>query len=117
MLKWDKKDLTMLDPHTHFSRCLKAGRYFEAHEALELVWFPIRRRKTAQSRALQGLINASVSFELILRGRPEAALRTWETFEKYRPYIRELIEGGASEYHISLNAVEAVYKKFEDIYG
>ncbi len=117
MFKYGKKDAPMLDPHTHFSRCLEAGRYFEAHEALELIWFPIRRRKNTQSRALQGLINASVSFELILRGRPEAAKKTWAAFEKYRPYIEELIETGAAEYQISLDAVEDVYKKFEDIYG
>lgn len=53
-----------------FARLYAAGRYFDAHEALEVVW---RRSDALPMRFLQGLIQWSVAFEHHRRGNPHGA--------------------------------------------
>jgi len=66
-----------------FVLCLDEERYFDAHEALEEVWFPRRFEDDSEMKLLKGFINAAVSFELTKRGRPDPATRAWENYEKY----------------------------------
>lgn len=73
-----------------FLECIESGRYFEAHEVFELFWFPRRFEHDDEVRLLKGFINASVSFELMRRGRPQAAQRVWNTYLKYRPLLESL---------------------------
>lgn len=47
-----------------------AGRYFDAHEALELAW---RRSPEPRMRFYQGLIQWAVAFEHHRRGNPQGA--------------------------------------------
>jgi len=58
-------------------------KYYEAHEALEEIWFPRRFEDNVEMKLIKGFINAAVSFELIKRGRPESSERVWKNFEKY----------------------------------
>ncbi|WP_457596411.1 DUF309 domain-containing protein [Hydrogenimonas sp.] len=70
-----------------FIELLEAGEYYEAHEALEAYWFPRRFEDRDEVRLVKGFINASVAFELLKRGRPEPARRTWGVYLKYRPLL------------------------------
>lgn len=53
-----------------FAALYSAGRYFDAHEALEAVW---RRSDELPMRFLQGLIQWSVALEHHRRGNPHGA--------------------------------------------
>jgi len=103
--------------HKQFIECLEAGRFFEAHEVIEHIWFPIRKTDHPEKDIMRGIINASVSFELIKRGRPEAARRVWQTYQKYRPLIETCASANRDYYRKIARTIESVYKKFEDIYG
>jgi len=63
---------------------LHANKYFQAHEALEEIWFPNRFENDFEMKILKGLINAAVSFELIKRGKRTQALKVWENYIKYK---------------------------------
>ncbi len=70
-----------------FSVCLDEERFYDAHEALEEIWFPRRYENDLEIKLLKGFINAAVSFELTKRGRPDPATRVWGNYEKYRPLL------------------------------
>lgn len=69
---------------SEFVEHLEAQRFYEAHEALEEVWFPRRFEKSDEMNLLKGFINASVSFELYKRGREEQSKKVWQNYLKYR---------------------------------
>ncbi|WP_457598173.1 DUF309 domain-containing protein [Hydrogenimonas sp.] len=76
--------------YREFIRLIEAGRYYEAHEVLEELWYPRRFEKEAEVLLIKGYINASTAFELARRGRLEAAHRTWGVYLKYRPLSKEM---------------------------
>ena len=57
--------------------------YFEAHEALEEIWFPIRKSKDEYSFLLKGFINAAVSLELLKRGKQQQSQKIYKVYKKY----------------------------------
>lgn len=67
-----------------FVSCINETRYYDAHEALEEIWFPRRFENNAEMNLIKGFINAAVSFELIKRGRPESSKKVWKNYEKYK---------------------------------
>ncbi len=73
-----------------FVKCLQKRRFFEAHEALEYIWFPLRNRELQEVKLLRGYINAAVSFELYARGRKEASQKVWKNFIKYQELIEDI---------------------------
>jgi hypothetical protein len=70
-----------------FVCCLDEERFYDAHEALEEIWFPRRFEDDKEMKLLKGFINAAVSFELTKRGRPNPAAKAWKNYEKYRPLL------------------------------
>ena len=74
-----------------FVRSIDEGRYYDAHEDLEHLWFPRRFEENDEVKLWKGFINAAVSFELIKRGRIEASQRAWETYLKYLPLLEILV--------------------------
>lgn len=70
-----------------FVLCLDEERFYDAHEALEEVWFPRRFEDHVEVKLIKGFINAAVSFELTKLGRPNPATRVWGNYEKYRPLL------------------------------
>jgi hypothetical protein len=66
-----------------FVVCINDARYYDAHEALEEIWFPRRFEDDNEIKLLKGFINAAVSFELIKRGRRASSDRVWKNYEKY----------------------------------
>jgi hypothetical protein len=70
-----------------FTECLDEERYYDAHEALEEVWFPRRFEETAEVKLLKGFINAAVSFELVKKGRIPQGKKVWANYLKYRQFL------------------------------
>jgi hypothetical protein len=66
-----------------FGTLLETGHFYEAHEALEPLWFPRRFELSAEVLLLKGFINAAVSFELYKRNRPLRSNQVWGTYQKY----------------------------------
>jgi len=67
---------------------LERGEYFEAHEVLEGVWYPMRKSRDDLANLLRGLINAAVAFEHLRRNKPgaqERARKVMRSFERYTP--------------------------------
>jgi len=62
-------------------------RFYDAHESLELIWFPRRFDNDDEIKLLKGFINAAVSFELIKRGRRDASKRVWKNYLKYKTLL------------------------------
>lgn len=78
-----------------FVLCINETRYFDAHEALEEIWFPRRFEDDKEMKLIKGFINAAVSFELIKRGRPASSDKVWKNYEKYK----DLLESIETPYH------------------
>lgn len=57
--------------------------YYEAHEVLETLWFPIRKSKNDYSLVLKGFINAAVSLELFKRNKIEQSKKIHSVYNKY----------------------------------
>ena len=91
-----------------FLKCLREARYYDAHEALEARWFPRRFEDDDEVRLLKGFINASVSFELIKRGRPEPSKRAWNNYLKYRPILDTLQSDMVSAYRETAKEIETI---------
>ena len=57
--------------------------YYEAHEVLEALWFPIRKSKNGYTCILKGFINAAVSLELYKRDKIEQSKKIYNVYIKY----------------------------------
>jgi hypothetical protein len=91
-----------------FLRCLEEERYYDAHEALEHIWFAKRFCDDPQTKLLKGYINASVSFELHKRGRVDSAKKVYNNYLKYRSLRLHVKDSYSKEY-------EKIEKKIEEI--
>jgi predicted metal-dependent hydrolase len=65
----------MADPYKAGLDHIRAGRYFEAHEELELAW---RRAPPDERDFYQGLVHVAVAWYQAGRGRPVATARQLE---------------------------------------
>lgn len=72
-----------------FRLSISEGRYYEAHEDIEALWYPRRFEDNDEVRLWKGFINAAVSFELIKRDRPKPSLIAWNTYCKYSSLLGE----------------------------
>jgi predicted metal-dependent hydrolase len=77
----------MPDPYKRGLDHIRAGRFFEAHEELELVW----RAAAAEERDFyQGLVHVAVAWYQAERGRPVATARQLEkAARRLGPYAPE----------------------------
>ena len=91
-----------------FLYCLSIKEYYDAHEVLELIWFPRRFEDNDEMRLLKGFINASVSFELERRNRVDASKKVWETYLKYRPLLNKLDSPHINRYHFIAKEIEKI---------
>ena len=67
-----------------YKQYLQENAFYDAHEALEELWFPERFSQSNDTKLLKGFINAAVSFELQKRGRHEQSKKVWKNYLKYR---------------------------------
>ncbi len=89
-----------------FLLCLNEKRYYDAHEALEEIWYPRRFEKNDEMNLLKGFINASVSFELVKRGREKPSKTAWKTYLKYRPLLYRVKSPFLNDYHTLARVIE-----------
>jgi hypothetical protein len=81
-----------------FVVCINEARYYDAHEALEEIWFPRRFEDEQEMKLLKGFINAAVSFELVKRGRLASSEKVWKNYEKYRVLLGSFESEHGSRY-------------------
>ena len=62
---------------------LDEEEYFEAHEALEEAWHPLRLKKDPLSNLVKGLINGAIAFEHIKRNRANAKDKAQKVIASY----------------------------------
>ncbi len=94
-----------------FTLCLEEGRFYDAHEALEEVWFPRRFEDDREIKLIKGFINAAVSFELTKRGRPNPATKAWGNYEKYRQQLEAFTSFNTPYYEQLALRVERMRKE------
>ena len=66
-----------------FKDLINEKKFYEAHEALENIWFPIRKKKNDCALVLKGFINGAVSMELFKRGKIEQSKNVHKNYLKY----------------------------------
>ena len=71
-----------------FKKLIIQRNYYEAHEVLEEIWYPMRKSFHKDRDIIRGFINAVVSLELKKRGR-DNYLKVWETYEKHKKKIKD----------------------------
>jgi len=94
-----------------FKKCLDEKRFYDAHEALEESWFPRRFEKSDEVLLLKGFINASVSFELVKRGREQQAQKVWKNYLKYRPLLLKIKSPFLNDYYQLSRYIEKISYK------
>ena len=87
-----------------FLKCIDEQRYFDAHEALETVWFPRRFEDDNEVKLLRCFINAAVSLELAKRGKHPQAKKVWQNYLKYKHFLDQI-----NSPHIKLYKQTAIY--------
>lgn len=96
-----------------FVLCLNEERYYDAHEALEEIWFPQRFEKSNEINLLRGFINASVSFELLKRGKKGSAKKVWKTYLKYRQLLYKVDSRHLNQYNTISRQIDTIYREFK----
>ncbi len=74
---------------------LEKEKYFEAHEALEEAWHPLRKSNHPLKNLVKGLINGAICFEHIKRDRDESrrkAMQVLKSYERHKHICKEEIE-------------------------
>ena len=88
--------------------CLDKKRYYDAHEAIEELWFPHRFEDENEIKLLKGFINAAVSFELIKKKREKPSQTAWKTYIKYRPLLYKVNSPFLNHYHAIARHIEKI---------
>jgi len=91
-----------------FKACLEEERFYDAHEALEESWFPRRFEDSNEVRLLKGFINASVSFELLKRGRQKQSQKVWLNYLKYRQLLFKVDSPYLNDYYLLSLFIEKI---------
>jgi len=91
-----------------FVKCLNEKRFYDAHEVLEELWFPIRFTQSNEVKLLKGFINASVSFELEKRGKIKQSDRVWKNYIKYRQLFFKIDSQHLNEYNRILRKIDSI---------
>lgn len=99
----------MINKIDEFVLCLDEQRFYDAHEALEEVWFPRRFEDDAEMNLLKGFINASVSFELNKQGKKPQSKKVWKNYLKYRPLLYKVQSPHLNYYHRIARYIESIH--------
>ncbi|MEN4053685.1 MULTISPECIES: DUF309 domain-containing protein [Sulfurimonas] len=94
-----------------FKACLREERFYDAHEALEVLWFPQRFEATNETKLLKGFINAAVSLELIKRGRVKQSKKVWLNYLKYRQLLFSIDSPYLNEYYKLSRTLEHIQRE------
>ena len=78
-----------------YLKLLEEDAYFDAHEALEEAWHPLRKANHPLKNLVKGLINGAICFEHIKRNKTDSkrkALTTLKSYERHKHLCVERIE-------------------------
>ena len=95
-----------------YLRLLEREAYFDAHEALEEAWHPLRKNNHPLKNLVKGLINGAICFEHLKRKKKDAkrkALQVLKSFEKHKHLSKKEI--------IYFDLFNKSCKKIEDLKG
>jgi len=104
-----KYNYDLEDALKKYINLLEQRLYFEAHEALEEAWHPLRISNHSLRNLVKGLINASIAFEHIKRNRPQSidrANRVIVSYERHKKLSIDTIE----HYKLFQKAIKTVEK-------
>ncbi|BFU77362.1 hypothetical protein ALC152_05770 [Arcobacter sp. 15-2] len=73
----------MMKEIEEFKQLVNEKLYYDAHETLEELWFPIRKMKNNYCLVLKGFINAAVSLELYKRNKITQSKKIYLVYLKY----------------------------------
>ena len=99
----------MIEKIEEYILCLDEKRYYDAHEALEAIWFPRRFEDNNEVKLLKGFINASVSFELYKQNKIPQSKKIWKNYLKYRPLLYKVKSLHLNRYHFIARYVEQIH--------
>lgn len=99
----------MIHKINEFTLCLNEERFYDAHEALEEIWFPRRFEDSDEVKLLKGFINASVSFELYKQDKIPQSKKVWKNYIKYRPLLYKVNSNNLNQYHAIARHVEKIH--------
>lgn len=71
---------------------LSNEEFADAHEVMEHQWKKYKQINHPLTKLLKGFINGATAFELIKRGRVDAASRLWLVYKKYLPLLTKEID-------------------------
>jgi len=87
-------------------------QFVEAHEVLEHDWKELKKAgEKDKAKFIQGLINGTTAIALFYKGREDAFLRVWSTFQKYKPLINTIELDEKEKYLEAINILEIEYAK------
>ena len=86
---------------------LEQEQYYDAHEALEEAWHPLRKANHPLKNLVKGLINAAVSFEHLKRNKTDAKRKATTVYKSFDKHKHLLIEG-IEHYKLFKEACEKV---------
>jgi hypothetical protein len=76
-----------------FLQLLVSKEYFDAHEALEKAWHPLRKSNHPLKNLAKGLINAAICFEHLKRNRSEARRKASSVLKSFERHKHLCVEG------------------------
>ena len=90
-----KENHNLQDALKNYLGLLEKEEYFDAHEALEEAWHPLRKTDHPLKNLAKGLINGAICFEHLKQNKKEAkrkALTTLNSYERHKHLCIEEIE-------------------------
>jgi predicted metal-dependent hydrolase len=76
-----------------FLEQLNTKEYFDAHEALEEAWHPLRKKNHPLKNLAKGLINGAICFEHLKRNRSEARRKASSVLKSFERHKHLCVEG------------------------
>jgi len=98
---------------------LEQEDYFEAHEALEEAWHPLRQSKDPLRHVVKGYINAAISFEHLKRNRKNAktnAQKVILSYERYK-HLRYEIQEYSELFDRAYQQIESLKSRHREVFN
>ena len=99
-----------------FLELLNKEEYYDAHEALEEAWHPLRKQNHALKNLAKGLINGAICFEHLKRNRKDALRKATSVLKSFERHKHLCVEG-IEEYELFNESCKQIenLKKLHDL--
>ena len=94
-----------------FIKLVANHKFVEAHEILEEDWKELKKIDKTTAKFFQALINGTTAIALYIKGREDACLKVWSTFEKNKKLITDIIIDDKTLYYDAIKLLEDKYAK------